>query len=126
MKKFLIFLPLILTFPALGACPIDTQGAVCTIADSVNFSGSEINNGLNAVPLAKPFEGTNLPDLQKPKTGNFQPMTQLRNDKDLDKTESNDGHREFKPTATDYSYNANCQFGICAQSGTPQLFQQSR
>ncbi len=31
--------------------------------------------------------------------------------------------RNFRQVQDDYSYNSSCQFGVCNQTGAPQLFQ---
>jgi len=102
MKNLLLFLALFITLPAMATCSIETGGA-CSIADIMSrptersFSITE--------PLVKDFSGESSARLQPDKN-------------DLQEREL----RNFGPQSNDYSYNTNCQFGICNTTGDPKLF----
>lgn len=102
MKNFLIITCLLISLPAFSACPLDGETTSCSIAE---FHQDEMNPTYSPESLIKEFSGSPEARL-KPKENKVE--KELRN---------------FGPQSTDYSYNTSCQFGVCNQSGTPQLFE---
>ena len=103
MKKFLSILSVILISSSVQAnCLIDDIGTACNISEfrkPINTSygrGSQIQN----------YSDT--------------PETQL-NPKENKVTKQ---LRNFGQSQSDFSYNSSCQFGVCMDTGSPQLFSQ--
>lgn len=106
MKKLLILSFILTSLPTFAACPIDGDGAACTIAQ---FSRQPMQQTYSPKSGIKEFSGSPEARL-KPAQVNA-PSTELR---------------KFRQVQDNYSYNSSCQFGVCNQTGTPQLFQQNR
>ena len=101
--KFLLFLIVFsLTIPTFATCEIET-GAACTAQFKEIDSPTGSSRRSQQEFLDAPKPDTNpKPDTLKQKT-EFQ---------------------DFGNKPQDYSYNADCQFGVCKNSsGAPQLFQ---
>lgn len=104
MKKFFILSSILISLPALAACPIDLEeGAACSIAE---FSQKPFTSTYSPAGNIHEFSGT--PEARLKPAESVQPAQQLRS---------------FGPSSTDYSYNSSCQFGVCSNTGTPQLFE---
>lgn len=106
MKKLIILSFLLTSIPAFATCPIDGDGAACTIAQ---FSREPMQKTYAPNSNIKEFSGTPEARLNPARVN--APSRELRN---------------FRQVPDDYSYNSSCQFGVCNQTGTPQLFQQKR
>lgn len=110
MNKFLILtlsLPLILTsLPTFASCPIDGDATSCSIAQ---FTREPMVQTYSPKSGIKEFSGTPEARLNPAKVD--APEKQLRS---------------FGQQPSDYSYNSSCQFGVCNQTGTPQLFNQRK
>lgn len=104
MKKLFIFITLVLTYPVFAACPIEGDGSAC-IAEFQSFS---MRNQSDITSIKPPQALNSRRFIETPNT-----------EQNINKTERKDSRRDFGPQNSDYSYNANCQFGNCRQSGTP-------
>lgn len=103
MKKLSILIVFLASSTAFASCPIDGDLTSCSIA---NFQTQQpMQNTYSRKSSIKEFSST--PEARLNPTENDIPRKQLR---------------DFGPNPADYSYNTNCQFGICNQSGTPELF----
>ena len=121
MKKLLFLIALLLYLPAFAACPVDGISSSCSIAEGYDT--------MNPAP----FSGTSLPDLNSPSNNtNFDSeinsganygMNQITDTVTRDYS-SEKTFREFGQNESNFNYNSSCQFGVCNQTGTPQLFQQ--
>lgn len=100
MKKFLLITAILTSLPVFAACPIDT-GAACSIAQFQEPMQQTFSKKSNIREFAQTPEARLVP-------------AQNTADKDF---------RNFGSQSTDYSYNSSCQFGVCSNTGTPQLFQ---
>ncbi len=103
MKKLLILSFILTSIPAFAACPIDGEGAACI----AQFSREPMQQTYAPKSNIKEFSST--PEARLNPTKVKAPETELRN---------------FRQVQDDYSYNSSCQFGVCNQTGAPQLFQQ--
>lgn len=104
MKKNLIVIYLLATIPAFASCPINGEGEACSIAE---FQQPQpMQRTYSPKSQIKEFAGSPEARL-KPSQDNV-PSKELRN---------------FGPKPADYSYNTSCQFGVCNDSGAPQLFE---
>lgn len=104
MKKFLIAICILISGPVIAACPIDSETNACSIAQ---FSQKPLVPTYSQGSGLKEFSGT--PEARLKPAEAVKPQVQLRS---------------FGPQSTDYSYNSSCQFGVCSNTGTPQLFEQ--
>ena len=104
--KYILFLIVILTsLPIYASCPIDGSSTSCSIAE---FQLSQpMQRTYSPRSTIKEFAGS--PEARLKPTQNDKPTKNLRN---------------FGPQPVDYSYNTDCQFGVCNTGGTPQLFEQ--
>lgn len=99
MKKLLFILAILTSIPAFAACPIDSTA--CSIAQFQE-------------PMQQTFsKESNINEFSQTPETRLKPA-QNNADKNL---------REFSSRPTDYGYNSSCQFGVCSNTGTPQLFQ---
>ena len=103
MNKFLAILSVILISSSVHAnCLIDDIGTACNIADFRK-------------PMNTSFgQDTHVPDFSENPNVRLNPQEnkitkQLRN---------------FGQSPSDFSYNSNCQFGVCMDTGAPKLFNQ--
>lgn len=103
MKKFLSLASLFILLPATAACPIDGDGTACTA---------------NLEPALT------MPELSRTAQPNFMPTPPAKPNAVTKDYSAEKPLRDFGQTKEDFSYNASCQFGVCSQTGTPQLFQQ--
>lgn len=103
MKKFLILSVILTSIPAFAACPIDGDGAACI----AQFSREPMQQTYAPKSNIREFSSTPEARLNPAKVN--APSTELRN---------------FRQVPDDFSYNSSCQFGVCNQTGAPQLFQQ--
>lgn len=103
MKKYIILLSVILTASSsYASCLIDDIGTACNI--------SEFRKPLNT----SFSQNSHVPDFSDSPDVRLNPpenkiTQQLRN---------------FGQAESDFSYNSSCQFGVCMQTGAPQLFNQ--
>ncbi len=100
MKKILLITAILASLPVLASCPIET-GAACSLAQFQE----PMQQTFSKEPNIKEFS-------QTPETR----LVPAQNTADKD-------FRNFGSQSTDYSYNTSCQFGVCSNTGTPQLFQ---
>ncbi len=105
MKKIIILSFILTSLPTFAACPIDSKGAACI----AQFSREPMQQTYAPNSNIKEFSGTPEARLNPARVN--APTTELRN---------------FRQVQDDYSYNSSCQFGVCNQTGAPQLFQQNR
>lgn len=103
MKNLLILSLILTSIPAFAACPIDGDGSACI----AQFSRQPLQQTYAPNSNVKEFSRTPEARLNPARVN--APTTELRN---------------FRQVPNDYSYNSSCQFGVCNQTGTPQLFQQ--
>ena len=102
-KKLLIIL-ILTSSSAFASCPIDGDTTACSIA---TFQTQQ--------PMQQTYSpGSNIKEFSNTPEARLKPSQNDTSSKNL---------REFGPQPADYSYNTNCQFGICNPSGTPQLFE---
>ena len=102
MKKFLILSVILISSPVFAACPIDGVTNACSIAQIREpFKPTYTTN-----PMIKEYSGS--PESRLTPSHNTATDNQLRN---------------FRTQNSDYSYNSNCQFGVCHQDRTDTLFQ---
>lgn len=106
MKKFIILSFLLTSLPTLAACSLDGENTACSIAQ---FSREPMQKTYAPNSNIKEFSGTPEARLNPAKVD--APSRELRN---------------FRQVEEDYSYNSSCQFGVCNQTGAPQLFKQKR
>lgn len=104
MKKLILLSFILTSLPAFCACPIDGDGAACTVAQ---FSRQPFQQTYAPKSNIKEFSSTPEARLNPAKVN--APNTELR---------------KFRQVDNDYSYNSSCQFGVCNQTGAPQIFQQ--
>ena len=104
MKKILILVTLLFSTSVYASCPIDGDINACSIA---TFQTQQ--------PMQQTYApGSTIKDFSRSPEARLKPMQNDTPSKNL---------REFGPQPADYSYNTNCQFGVCNPSGTPQLFE---
>ncbi|MBE7710922.1 MAG: hypothetical protein E7Z92_02145 [Cyanobacteria bacterium SIG31] len=103
MKKFLIVPAILLTLPTFASCPLE-DGASCSVAQ---FTRQQLKPTYAQNSIINDYSET--------------PETRLnpsRNPAD------EEGLQNFGNRPRNFSYNADCQFGICQKSsGVPQLFE---
>lgn len=105
MKKILLSICLLTSLPTFASCPIDGETSACSIAE---FQQQQpMQRTYSPKSQIKEFAGS--PEAR------LKPSQDNRPSKEL---------RDFGPKPADYSYNTSCQFGVCNNSGTPQLFEQ--
>ena len=103
MKK-IIFLFVILSFPsAFASCGLDGLSTACTISDLQK----NMDTTYSTKPIVQEFAGT--PEARLKPANNAADAKMLR---------------DFGPKGPDYSYNADCQFGVCYDKGGPPAFKQ--
>ena len=110
MKKlFFILIVIVISYPTFASCPISDTSSAC-VAEFQSTGIPEIpaiNPKLNIPAGSKVF-------IKTPSTvesaREIQPRKNLRNS---------------SGKSSDYGYNANCQFGVCQNSGMPKLFPQN-
>lgn len=102
MKKIIILSLILTSIPVFASCPIDSDGAACSIAQ---FQREEF------VPIYSPKGG--IKEFSATPEARLNPAKVDAPEKEL---------RKFRQQETDYSYNSSCQFGVCNQTGAPQLF----
>lgn len=105
MKKFFVFIICFFSFPLVyAACAIDSGNTSCSIAE---FQLPQpMQRTYSQKSTIKEYAGS--PEARLKPSQNEKPSKVLR---------------DFGPQTADYSYNTNCQFGVCKESGTPQLFE---
>lgn len=104
MKKYL-FLGLILTsLSAYATCPIDGDTTACSLAEFQ--TAQPMQRTYSPKSTIKEFAGS--PEARLKPSQNDEPSKNLR---------------DFGPQPMDFSYNSDCQFGVCNNNGTPQLFE---
>ena len=105
MFKYTVLIIAILTSnTAYSACSIEEGATSCSIAE---FQQQQpMQRTYSPKSTIKEFAGS--PEARLKPSQNEEPSKNLR---------------DFGPQPADYSYNTSCQFGICNQSGTPQLFE---
>ena len=107
MKNLLFILVIFATLPSFATCPIDSNFGACSIAE---FQRQQpMQKTYSPKSTIKEFSGS--------------PEARLKPSQDI---EPRKNLRDFGPQTTDYSYNTDCQFGVCNKSGTPELFDNRR
>lgn len=105
MKKFLVLSFVLSSIPVFASCPIDGSGEACV----AQFTREPMEQTYSPKSDIKEF--SNTPEAR------LQPARVTAPENEL---------RTFRQVQNDYSYNSSCQFGVCNQTGAPQLFQQKR
>lgn len=105
MKKFLFLSFILTTIPAFATCPIDNLSSACSIAELQK----NMDTTYSKKPIVQEFAGS--PEAR------LKPSNNEADEKML---------REFGPKSPDYSYNADCQFGVCYDKGAPPTFKQQK
>ena len=101
MKKLLAIFVILAAAPVFASCPIDSEGAACSIAQFQK-------------PMQQTFsKESNISEFSETPEVRLKPA----------QNNADKNYRNFGSQPTDYSYNSNCQFGVCSNTGTPQLFQ---
>lgn len=104
MKKLLITIAILSSSCVYATCPIDGISTSCSVAE---FQQQQpMQRTYSPKSTIKEFAGS--PEARLKPSQNNEPSQNLR---------------DFGPQPADYSYNTSCQFGVCNDSGTPQLFQ---
>ena len=101
MKKVVFLIAITLTLPTFAACSIE-ESTSCSIAE---FRQTQFVPTYDTKPAIPEFSDT--PDVR------LNPVSENIVEKQL---------RSFGPQPSDYSYNTSCQFGVCNNSGAPELF----
>lgn len=104
MRKLLPLILLLTIIKVYATCPIDGSETSCSIAKIQQQQ--PMQRTYSPKSTVKEFSGS--PEARLKPAQNDRPTKNLR---------------EFGPQPADYSYNTDCQFGICNPSGTPQLFE---
>lgn len=110
VKKFILLIVILISYPVYSACPIEADNTAC-IAEFQNTSIPALpssDSKLMTPNTAVKFSGT--PDITD-SSREISPKKSLRN---------------FSANNQDYGYNASCQFGACPESGTPKIFSQEK
>jgi hypothetical protein len=103
MKKFLIIPAILISLPSHSACPIEEDGS-CSIAQ---FTRQQLKPTYAQNSIVNDYSDT-------PETR----LNPARNPAD------EEGLQNFGNRPRNFSYNADCQFGVCQNSsGVPQLFE---
>ena len=103
MKKYLILIATITALPTFATCPIDEESGTCSIAQ---FEQRKLQQTYSPSKTINEFSGS--------------PEDRL---KPAEKVKITPELQDFGNQPKDYSYNADCQFGICKNnSGAPRLF----
>ena len=104
MKKILILIVFLTSNSVFATCPIDGDISACSIA---TFQTQQ--------PMQQTYSaGSTIKEFSSSPEARLKPSQNNVSSKNL---------REFGPQPADYSYNTNCQFGVCNPTGTPQLFE---
>ena len=103
MKNFLIVRVMLTTLPVFAACSL--EGDSCSIAEIIKPQALQRTYG----PVSSVKEFSETPETKLIPKQNESARKNLR---------------KFGPQTGDYSYNTDCQFGVCNPSGVPQLFEQ--
>ena len=103
MKYFLILSSILISLPVNASCPIE-NGASCSIAQ---FTRQQLKPTYAQNSIVNDYSDT-------PETR----LNPARNPAD------EEGLQNFGNRPRNFSYNADCQFGVCQKSsGVPQLFE---
>lgn len=105
MKKFLILSFILTSNLAFASCPINGDGSACI----AQFSRQPMQQTYS--PKGGVKGASSIPESRLNPTRVTAPEKELRS---------------FRQVQDDYSYNSSCQFGVCNQTGAPQLFKQKR
>ena len=105
MKKTLLLITILTSLPAFATCDIDGISAACSVADLQK----NMDTTYSTKPIVQEFSGT--PEARLKPTKNEADERMLR---------------DFGPKNPDYSYNADCQFGVCYDKGAPPTFKQQK
>ena len=124
MKKFLISASLLITLPVFSACPVDGTTEACSLADAIKFPSSNVDKGFDTNVGNKTTGVLRVPNVSKQKVSKSYTSRFNQTDDSEKNYKEQTPLRTYRNTRNDYSYNADCQFGACNQTGTPQLFQQ--
>ena len=126
MKRLLIISSLLLAIPVFAACPIDGSSAACSIADAIKFPSTGLDTGFDTNVGDKSPGVLRVPETRQIKRQQINTSAiSNRNYEESAKNYSDQTPlRKSRQDRNDFSYNASCQFGVCNQTGTPQLFQQ--
>lgn len=104
MKKIFILIAILISNSVYAACLIDGSDTACSVAKIQQQQ--PMQRTYSPRSTIKEFSGS--PEARLKPSQNNEPSKNLR---------------DFGPQPTDYSYNTDCQFGVCNVGGTPQLFE---
>ena len=103
MKFYITIAALLIVIPCFATCPIENGNTVCSL----------------------PGFREQVSPIYAPKSGISEfadsPEARLR---PINRGDIAEQMKGFNPSATDYSYNSSCQFGVCMQNRSTPLFQQ--
>ncbi|MBQ7764081.1 hypothetical protein IJ384_01790 [bacterium] len=105
MKKLTILILFLTSSSVFASCPINEDATSCSLAQYQQQQ--PMQRTYSPQSTIKEFAGS--PEARLKPSQNEEPSKNLR---------------DFGPQPADYSYNTSCQFGVCNQSGAPQLFEQ--
>ena len=106
MKGFLIISSLLISSYAFAACPIDIdENSACSIA--------QFQEPMNMTYT----QSGNIKEYSETPEARLKPNRNVAGEKML---------REFGPRESNFSYNADCQFGVCYDKGGTALFLQDK
>ena len=104
MKKYLILIAIIISLPAQATCSLEDLDGACSVAQ---FQQNKMEPTYSTNKMINEFSGN--PE------GRLKPSENLKVNPEI---------QDFGNQPKDYSYNADCQFGICKNnSGAPRLFE---
>ena len=104
MKKLLLLILILTSYPVFAACPVDGTTNAC-IAD------------IERTPITEPTQ-TLMPQMEAKKEFSATPSN-IGVEREI---QPEKGVRDFGPNNQNYGYNSSCQFGICRTTGTPKNF----
>ena len=106
MKKIVLLIVILLSYPTFAACPIESEGASCF----AEFQLTDI-----------PTLPTNNPQLSAPNASSKFSATPATVETSREIAPEK-GLRKFGANNQDYGYNSDCQFGVCLDRGMPRIF----
>lgn len=105
MKHLIVLSLLLIPLTSYAGCSLDGLSTVCSVA--------EFQKSMDTTYSTKPIvnEFSDSPEARLKPSKNEADRKMLR---------------EFSPKDSDYSYNADCQFGVCYDKGAKPAFQQQK
>ena len=91
--------------------------ASCPVGDAVDACVAEFQQ--TSLPKIAPLNSQLTP--QSSSDIFIQTPAAVQSNREISPTKN---LRDFGANSLDYGYNANCQFGVCQNAGTPKIFRQ--